>query len=168
MKLGAIDFLTKPITPEALRRVVAEVIAAPSTEPAPPPAPDRRGAGSRRITRQTAIAFDLARAKRALNRGQFAEAESRCSRESPRRDGTRTSAEAADCSSSRLHTASRNGRTRRDRTAILRDWFPGGTEPINRDADNRDRMTTDGARNARPGLDLFGLFFAMVAACDRL
>ncbi len=28
MKLGAIDFLTKPITPEALRRVVAEVIAA--------------------------------------------------------------------------------------------------------------------------------------------
>ena len=27
MKLGAIDFLTKPITPEALRRVVAEVIA---------------------------------------------------------------------------------------------------------------------------------------------
>ncbi len=27
MKLGAIDFLAKPITPDALRRVVAEVIA---------------------------------------------------------------------------------------------------------------------------------------------
>ena len=26
MKLGAIDFLTKPTTPDALRRVVAEVI----------------------------------------------------------------------------------------------------------------------------------------------
>ena len=33
MKLGAIDFLTKPITPEALRRVVAEVIARARTSP---------------------------------------------------------------------------------------------------------------------------------------
>ena len=32
MKLGAIDFLTKPITPEALRRVVAEVIARTCTD----------------------------------------------------------------------------------------------------------------------------------------
>ena len=33
MKLGAIDFLTKPITPDALRRVVAEVIERHSTSP---------------------------------------------------------------------------------------------------------------------------------------
>ena len=34
MKLGAIDFLTKPITPDALRRVVAEVIERHAAPPA--------------------------------------------------------------------------------------------------------------------------------------
>ncbi len=35
MKLGAIDFLTKPITPDALRRVVAEVIERHAARTAP-------------------------------------------------------------------------------------------------------------------------------------
>ncbi|MGE5754667.1 MAG: response regulator, partial [Planctomycetaceae bacterium] len=38
MKLGAIDFLAKPLTPHALRKVVAEVLerhAEPEPEPAP-------------------------------------------------------------------------------------------------------------------------------------
>ena len=39
MKLGAIDFLTKPITPQALRTVVAEVIRRNEDRPAPQPEP---------------------------------------------------------------------------------------------------------------------------------
>ena len=40
MKLGAIDFLTKPVTPEALRRVVADVIERHSAPPPPALPPD--------------------------------------------------------------------------------------------------------------------------------
>lgn len=71
IRLGAVDFLPKPTTPEALRSVVAEVVArhagtaavaparaAPAPDPAASPA-----AGS------------LARAKAALNRRAFGEAE---------------------------------------------------------------------------------------------
>ena len=72
MKLGAIDFLTKPIRPEALRRAVADVIERhaialplPKAVDAAPEPPDR----------MAQLAFDLARAKRALNRGQFSDAE---------------------------------------------------------------------------------------------
>ena len=73
MKLGAIDFLTKPTTPDALRRVVAEVIDRhvvrhqsddpAARQPGPPHIDSRQ------------LAFELARAKRAINRGQFSEAE---------------------------------------------------------------------------------------------
>ena len=72
MKLGAIDFLTKPITPEALRRVVAEVIARHAASPQGP-----RGLepSTNPPDRSKLVAFDLARAKRAINRGQFDEAE---------------------------------------------------------------------------------------------
>jgi DNA-binding response OmpR family regulator len=69
MKLGAIDFLTKPLTPEALRRAAAEVLERHAAEPTSPPRPD--GA----VTAAAAFAADLRRAKRALNNGWLAEAE---------------------------------------------------------------------------------------------
>lgn len=72
MKLGAIDFLAKPLSPVALRRLVAEVLArhaAPSTQPAPGTrAPEVVSAAGQ-------FATHLARAKRALNRRRFDEAE---------------------------------------------------------------------------------------------
>ncbi len=69
MRLGAIDFLPKPTTPEALRRVVAEVLSrsvdhAPPT-PAKPKVDPPSGVGSEA----------MARAKDALNRRAFSEAE---------------------------------------------------------------------------------------------
>ncbi len=79
MKLGAIDFLTKPITPEALRRVVAEVIERQAIAPEKAGLPARRRRQPADRSRQ--IAFDLARAKRAFNRGQF----SRGRKPAPRR-----------------------------------------------------------------------------------
>ncbi len=70
MRLGAIDFLTKPITPQALRDVVADVIRRQAELPsAPTKEPGKATDHSREI------AFDLARAKRAVNRGEFEEAE---------------------------------------------------------------------------------------------
>jgi DNA-binding NtrC family response regulator len=62
MRLGAIDFLPKPTTPEALRKAVSDVLARHVAVPEPPlaaavppaPAPD-----------------DLTRAKAALNRRDF-------------------------------------------------------------------------------------------------
>lgn len=69
MKLGAIDFLTKPIAPEALREVVADVLArhaSPSSQRVPDQGP---------VTAASQFAADLSRAKRALNRRLFEEAE---------------------------------------------------------------------------------------------
>src|SRR5262249_35304045 len=71
MKLGAIDFLSKPLSPEALRAVVSEVLsrhaAAPGTPP-PRPAPEP-------VTAASQFAANLAQAKRALNNRWFEEAE---------------------------------------------------------------------------------------------
>jgi DNA-binding response OmpR family regulator len=69
MRLGAIDFLPKPTTPEALRKVVADVLSravklAPPKESASKPAP-----------KVEASAIALTRAKEALNRRAFGEAE---------------------------------------------------------------------------------------------
>jgi DNA-binding NtrC family response regulator len=119
MKLGAIDFLTKPITPETLRRVVAEVIArhtaAPQAEaPAPPLA-------SAPPERSREIAFDLARAKRALNRGQFKEAESLLRELISIAPGSTEAHELLDRLLA-LKEQEEHGSFR-----ILRDWFPGGT-----------------------------------------
>ncbi|MDR3634932.1 MAG: response regulator [Isosphaeraceae bacterium] len=64
MKLGALDFLAKPLTPEALRGKVTEVLArhqpaqAPSVTPKPVPPPDPTAAL-------------LVEAKRALNQREF-------------------------------------------------------------------------------------------------
>lgn len=68
MKLGAIDFLPKPITPEALRQIVASVLhrqqanvpASHSNEPITPP---------------IQAGINLNRAKRAINMRHFDEAE---------------------------------------------------------------------------------------------
>ena len=71
MKLGAVDFLSKPLSPDALRAVVAEVLDrhAP-TRSRPEPA---AAAGPVRPAAQ--FAADLRRAKQALNRRAFGEAE---------------------------------------------------------------------------------------------
>jgi len=71
MKLGAIDFVAKPLAPDALRQVVAEVLqrhAAPANPPPRPPAPGP-------VTAATEFADRLAQAKRALNNRWFDEAE---------------------------------------------------------------------------------------------
>jgi DNA-binding response OmpR family regulator len=76
MKLGAIDFLSKPIMPNELRRVVQEVLArhadaGPGPEPRPvPPQP-----GSPATVTVAPPALDLTAAKRALNRREFERAE---------------------------------------------------------------------------------------------
>ena len=119
MKLGAIDFLTKPTTPDALRRVVAEVIerhAVPHASRASPaetvPKPSDRS---------QQIAFELVRAKRAINRGQFSEAEALL------RDVI-----ALDPQSTEAHELLDRLLTLKEQEArgsfrILRDWFPSGT-----------------------------------------
>lgn len=60
MRLGAVDFLSKPVTPEQIRAAVDEVLA--RHEPAAP------------VTTGSAFADNLAHAKRAVNRRAFDEA----------------------------------------------------------------------------------------------
>lgn len=72
MKLGAIDFLAKPLTPDKLRRAIADVIERQADRklaahpPTVVPEP---------VTVASQYAEDLRRAKRALNRCAFEEAE---------------------------------------------------------------------------------------------
>ncbi|MHC5543629.1 response regulator, partial [Singulisphaera rosea] len=71
MKLGAIDFLAKPLTPETLRRVVSEVLerhAAIKHLSARTTTPEV-------VTVASQFADNLTRAKRALNHRSFDEAE---------------------------------------------------------------------------------------------
>jgi DNA-binding response OmpR family regulator len=70
MKLGANDFLEKPMTPEALRGVVSEVLGRHAASPPGPAAtpPEPAPAAAR-------FAEKLARARRALDRREFDEAE---------------------------------------------------------------------------------------------
>ena len=68
MKLGAIDFLKKPITPDALRNVVTDVVSrhGPSTTP---PVPPRDDFDSHIVTAQRLLNLqDFARAKKHLIR----------------------------------------------------------------------------------------------------
>lgn len=70
MKLGAIDFIAKPLTPEALRSVVGEVLRRHE--------PDRKAAeivSREPVTVASQFALNLGRAKRALNLRAFDEAE---------------------------------------------------------------------------------------------
>ena len=118
MKLGAIDFLTKPTTPDALRRVVADVIErhADPTAPAQPAETSTKPAD-----RSRQIAFDLARAKRAINRGQFSEAEVLL-RDLIGLDPRSTQAHELLDRLLILKEQEAHGSFR-----ILRDWFPSGT-----------------------------------------
>jgi DNA-binding response OmpR family regulator len=70
MKLGAIDFLTKPIRPEELRKVVADVVR---RHAAFEPEPDRESSqpASPAVVVIAPPALDLTAAKRALNRREF-------------------------------------------------------------------------------------------------
>jgi DNA-binding response OmpR family regulator len=115
MKLGAIDFLTKPITPNALRKAVAEVIERQANETASPPPPIAEPPDhSKRV------AFDLARAKRALNLGQFSAAEPLLRETVALDPGSKEAHELL----ARLETL----KAQEDRGSfrILRDWFPSG------------------------------------------
>jgi DNA-binding NtrC family response regulator len=117
MKLGAIDFLTKPITPQALRRVVAEVIERHAVIPtAPRPAESNLRATA--VAKE--VAFDLARAKRALNRGQFSEAEDLLRTIIVLDPGSTEAHELLD----RLLVLKEQ--EERGSFRILRDWFPSG------------------------------------------
>jgi DNA-binding response OmpR family regulator len=69
MKLGAIDFLTKPVAPELLRCVVAEILCRHAPEPPP------RTGGREPVTADSQFTVDLSRAKRALNLDRRDEAE---------------------------------------------------------------------------------------------
>ncbi len=112
MKLGAIDFLTKPITPDRLRRVVAEVIERQAIRAAQPPHP---------ADQSKQIAFDLARAKRALNLGQFSAAEPLLREIIALDPGSNEARELLG----RLEAL--EAREERGSFRILRDWFPSGS-----------------------------------------
>lgn len=71
MKLGAIDFLAKPLRPEALRAKVIEVLERNAACANEEHACHAVGA----ITAESHFAANLARAKRALTRRDFAEAD---------------------------------------------------------------------------------------------
>jgi DNA-binding response OmpR family regulator len=74
MKLGAIDFLSKPLTPDALRRAVAEVLDRESPRPSPSPSPVSRPTGDV-IPFLSPFASHLRDAKQAINRRHFGDAE---------------------------------------------------------------------------------------------
>ena len=73
MRLGAIDFLSKPLSPSALRQVVADVLGRTAATDAPPsPVPASASASaSPTVVRHGPAAIDLTPAKRALNRREF-------------------------------------------------------------------------------------------------
>ena len=70
MKLGAIDFLSKPLTPDALRRAVAEVLDREA-----PRVPLQARAPGEPVPFVSPFASHLRDAKQAINRRHFADAE---------------------------------------------------------------------------------------------
>jgi DNA-binding response OmpR family regulator len=113
MKLGAIDFLTKPITPRELRAVVADVLGRSQIRPEAPPEPAKPPDVPRR-----SFAYELARAKRYINRGDFEEAEQQL------RDvlaGDPDSQEANQLLDRLLTLKEREGH---GSFSLLREWFP--------------------------------------------
>ena len=117
MKLGAIDFLTKPTTPDALRGVVADVINRHADVPDPASA---REPSPKQSDLSKQLGFDLARAKRAINRGQFSEAET-VLRELIALEPKSTLAHELYDRLQKLKDQEARGSFR-----ILRDWFPSG------------------------------------------
>jgi DNA-binding NtrC family response regulator len=117
MKSGAIDFLTKPIRPEALRRAVAEVIERHAIAV---PLPKTVEAAPETSDRIAQLAFDLARAKRALNRGQFSEAEALL------RGICAAEAGPSEAKSLLERLEQLKQKEAQGPYRILRDWFPSG------------------------------------------
>jgi DNA-binding NtrC family response regulator len=68
MKLGAIDFLSKPLRPEPLRKVVGEII---ERHKAREPEPISTATSHPAVATLSAPVIDLTDAKRALNRREF-------------------------------------------------------------------------------------------------
>jgi DNA-binding response OmpR family regulator len=114
MKLGAIDFLTKPITPGELRAVVSEVLRRNDDRPPPPQEPAKPPSAPRR-----SFGYELARAKRSINRGEFDQAE-RLLREILAEDPD--SKEAHELLDRLLTLKEREGH---GSFSVLREWFPG-------------------------------------------
>jgi DNA-binding response OmpR family regulator len=71
MKLGAIDFLSKPLTPDALRRAVADVL----DRQAPRPSPSTSRSPGEAASFLSPFASYLRDAKQAINGRRFADAE---------------------------------------------------------------------------------------------
>ena len=120
MRLGAIDFLTKPITPGDLRAAVSDVIRRHESRPASSAAPAPAAPPPR------SFGFELARAKRALNRAEFEEAE-RMLRE----------VLAGDPRSEEAHELLDRLIALKEREAagsfsLLREWFPGAAWKVRR------------------------------------
>jgi DNA-binding NtrC family response regulator len=114
MKLGAIDFLSKPLTPSDLRNVVADVVKrhSPAEEPAPAEAAVAASAQQR-------FGEALQSAKRALNGLEFEEAEFFLDRAL---DLDSNSSEAAQ-----LRKTLRDSRRQHEGPyRVLRDLFPVG------------------------------------------
>ena len=121
MRLGAIDFLTKPITPQALRAVIADVIhrqvESATMKPEAPVKTSEQFSESK-------IAFDISRAKRALNRGEFDKAE-RILREAINLDSQ--SEEAHELLDRLLILKQKEDQ---GSFTMLRNWFPSGTRSL--------------------------------------
>src|SRR5262249_8433324 len=73
MKLGAIDFLSKPVSPRALRRMVTEVVE--RHREASPEGERNEPLAGRHLSVAEHYAENMNAAKRALNQRDFAEAE---------------------------------------------------------------------------------------------
>lgn len=114
VKVGAIDFLAKPITPEALRAVVADVVGRHASTTDLPSAGTPKPA-----TKEGGFAEKLTRAKRALNLREFAEAEFFLDQA--------TALEPRSSEANLLLTVLRKSRCQRDGPyRMLRESFPVG------------------------------------------
>ncbi len=110
MRLGALDFLSKPITPAELRVRVAEVL-------------ERQHAVNRRPIKTTpapSFGFELEMARRALNRGKNEEAEGLLRAVLAGSPGSREAKDLLD------RLLARKEREARGAFPLLREWFPGG------------------------------------------
>lgn len=114
MKLGAIDFLTKPITPRDLRAAVFDVLQRNRERPVAIEA-----AAKQPPTTAPTYGYELARAKRYINRGDFAEAELQLRAILA---GAPDSREADELLDRLLTLKEREGH---GSFSVLREWFPG-------------------------------------------